>query len=59
MSKKEDELKEQLIRLQNYYKILNKKYENMVEERTRRNKLIDKQASEIRRLKKQLKGVTR
>lgn len=54
MTKKEEHLKEQLIRLQNYYRIKDKKLKLLEEERIRTRKLIEKQEEQIKMLKKKL-----
>lgn len=55
MKKELAEYKERFIRLQNIYKITTKKNKLLMEERERRNLLIDRQAEEIRLLKKKVK----
>lgn len=55
MKKELAEYKERFIRLQNIYKITTKKNKLLMEERERRNLLVDRQAEEIRFLKKKVK----
>ena len=53
-SKKYIELEEKFIRIQNIYKVVMKKYFNLVEERKRHNILIEQQKEKIKELEKKV-----